>query len=46
MDYGFKPDHVLNFVIDAHEIGMSDAEAETLPTILRTACISWPGWTM
>ena len=30
MDYGFKPDHVLNFVIDAHEIGMSDAEARDL----------------
>ena len=30
MDYGFKPDHVLNFVMDAHEIGMSDAQARDL----------------
>ena len=30
MDYGFKPDHVLNFAIDAHEIGMSDAKARDL----------------
>ena len=30
MDFGFKPDHVMNFAIDAHEIGMSDAEARDL----------------
>ncbi len=27
MDFGFKPDHVLNFVVDSNEIGMNDAEA-------------------
>ncbi len=30
MDFGFKPDHVMNFAIDAHEIGMSDGEARDL----------------
>jgi predicted permease len=30
MDFGFKPDHVMNFVIDSHEIGMSDSEARDL----------------
>jgi predicted permease len=30
MDFGFKPDHVMNFAIDAHEIGMSDGEAREL----------------
>ena len=30
MDFGFKPDHVMNFAIDSHEIGMSDGEARDL----------------
>jgi predicted permease len=30
MDLGFKPDHVMNFVIDSHQIGMTDAEARDL----------------
>jgi len=30
MDFGFKPDHVMNFAIDSHEIGMSDNEARDL----------------
>src|ERR1700733_6518318 len=30
MDFGFKPDHVVNLAVDAHEIGMSDAEARDL----------------
>jgi len=30
MDLGFKPDHVLNFTIDSHEIGMNDGEARDL----------------
>src|ERR1700733_4642444 len=30
MDFGFKPDHVLNAVVDPGEIGMSDAEARDL----------------
>jgi predicted permease len=30
MDLGFKPDHVMNFVIDSHQIGMTDGEARDL----------------
>jgi predicted permease len=30
MDFGFKPDHVMNFTIDSHEIGMTDGEARDL----------------
>ena len=30
MDFGFKPDHVLNFVVDSNEIGMNDAETRDL----------------
>jgi predicted permease len=30
LDFGFKPDHVINFAIDSHEIGMTDAEARDL----------------
>ncbi len=30
MDFGFKPDHVMNLAVDAHEIGMGDAEARDL----------------
>jgi predicted permease len=30
MDFGFNPDHVMNFTIDAKEIGMSDDEARDL----------------
>ena len=30
MDFGFKPDHVLNFAIDSHQIGMNDGEARDL----------------
>jgi predicted permease len=30
MDFGFKPDHVMNFVIDSHQIGMTDGEARDL----------------
>jgi hypothetical protein len=26
MDFGFKPDHVLNLAVDANEIGMNDAQ--------------------
>jgi predicted permease len=36
MDFGFKPDHVMNFAIDAHEIGMTDAEARDLAANLVT----------
>ena len=30
MDFGFKPDHVLNLVVDPSEIGMSDTQARDL----------------
>ena len=30
MDFGFKPDHVMNFAIDSHQIGMNDGEARDL----------------
>ena len=30
MDFGFKPDHVLNLAIDSHQIGMNDGEARDL----------------
>jgi predicted permease len=30
MDLGFKPDQVMNFTIDSHEIGMTDGEARDL----------------
>lgn len=30
MDFGFNPDHVLNFIVDSNEIGMNDAESRDL----------------
>jgi predicted permease len=30
MDFGFKPDHVVNLVIDANEIGMNDVQTRDL----------------
>jgi predicted permease len=30
MDFGFKPDHVLNFALDANEIGLTDVQARDL----------------
>ena len=30
MDFGFRPDHVMNFVIDSNEIGMNDDETRDL----------------
>ncbi len=30
MDFGFKPDHVMNFGIDSHQIGMNDSQARDL----------------
>jgi len=30
MDFGFKPDHVVNFTIDSNEVGMTDATARNL----------------
>jgi predicted permease len=29
-DFGFKPDHVLNFTVDANEIGLTDAQTREL----------------
>ena len=34
MDFGFKPDHVMNFVIDSNEIGMNDDETRDLSSNL------------
>lgn len=35
-DFGFKPDHVMNFAIDANEIGMTDAQTRQLAGDIRT----------
>jgi predicted permease len=35
MDFGFKPDHVINFVIDANEIGMTDLQIRELVSSIR-----------
>jgi len=35
MDFGFKPDHVMNFVVDANEIGMSDEQTRDLAGNIR-----------
>jgi predicted permease len=43
MDFGFKPDHVLNFVIDANEIGMKDAQAHDLAGNILTRLRQFPG---
>jgi predicted permease len=34
MDFGFRPDHVLNFVVDGNEIGLTDAQMRALATTL------------
>ena len=36
MDFGFKPDHVLNFVIDGNEIGLSDSQMRSLSSNIST----------
>ena len=36
MDFGFKPDHVVNFVIDTNEIGMTDAQRRDLAANITT----------
>ena len=46
MDFGFKPDHVMNFVIDSNEIGMNDDETRDLANNLtarlrQTAGVSY-----
>jgi predicted permease len=36
MDFGFKPDHVLNFAVDTNEIGMTDAQTRDLAANITT----------
>ncbi len=43
MDLGFKPDHVLNFVVDSNEIGMNDADTRVLATSLLERLGALPG---
>jgi macrolide transport system ATP-binding/permease protein len=43
MDFGFKPDHVLNFVIDSNEIGMTDAESRVFASELINRLRQIPG---
>jgi predicted permease len=37
VDFGFKPDHVLNLTMDSNEIGMNDAQARALAGNIETA---------
>jgi len=34
MDFGYKPDQVMNFIVDSNEIGMNDGEARDLAASL------------
>jgi predicted permease len=34
-DFGFKPDHVMNFAVDANEIGMTDEQTRHLAANIR-----------
>ncbi|MGP8253555.1 MAG: ABC transporter permease, partial [Terracidiphilus sp.] len=43
MDFGFRPDHVLNFVIDSNEIGMSDSESRVFAANLTDRLRQMPG---
>jgi predicted permease len=43
MDFGFKPDHVLNLAIDANEIGMNDAQTHDLAANILTRLHQVPG---
>lgn len=43
MDFGFKPDNVLNFVIDANEIGMKDAQTLELTDNILARLHQLPG---
>jgi len=43
MDFGFKPDRVLNFVIDANEIGMKDAQTHELTDNILARLRQIPG---
>jgi predicted permease len=43
MDFGFKPDQVLNLAVDAHEIGMSDAQTRDFAGNVLTRLHQLPG---
>jgi predicted permease len=43
MDFGFKPDHVLNFVIDTNQIGMKDAQTHDLTDNILSRLRQVPG---
>jgi predicted permease len=43
MDFGFKPDHVVNFVVDSIEIGMTDGQTRELATNIRARLHQIPG---
>ncbi len=36
MDFGFKPDHVINFAVDSRQIGMTDDQARDLTANITT----------
>jgi hypothetical protein len=44
MDFGFKPDQVLNLVIDTTEIGMNDAQARDLANNINASSSDSPAW--
>jgi putative ABC transport system permease protein len=43
MDFGFKPDHLMNFVVDSNEIGMNDADSRALAAKLTDSLGQLPG---
>jgi macrolide transport system ATP-binding/permease protein len=43
MDFGFKPDNVLNFVIDSNEIGMNDEQSRAFAFNLTDRLRQMPG---
>jgi predicted permease len=43
MDFGFKPDHVLNLAVDANEIGMNDAQTRDFAGNVLTRLHQIPG---
>ena len=43
MDFGFNPDHVLNFVVDSNEVGMTAAQGRDLAANLVARLQQLPG---
>jgi predicted permease len=43
MDFGFKPDHVLNLAVDANEIGMNEAQTRDFAGNVLTRLHQLPG---